>query len=74
MKTLLERLQPYLDRQEAEYPPGLCCAVAFASQAGDITDAEAGAVLDAVEADQDATGWRTFRMIASANGGHGLSL
>lgn len=62
MKTLLERMQPYLDQQEAEYPPGLYCAVAFAAQAGDIVDTEEDAVLDAVEADQDATGWRTFKV------------
>ena len=62
MRTLPERLQPYIDQQKAEYPPGLCCAVAFAAQAGDIKDDEEDTVLAAVEADQDATGWRTFKV------------
>ena len=61
MSDLLTRLQPYLEQQETEYPPGLCLAVALAAQAGVIGDAEKGAVLAAVGADQAATRWRTFK-------------
>lgn len=62
MSDLLARMQPYLDQQAADYPPGLCCAVSFAAQDGVIGDDEEDAVLDAVQADQDATDWRAFKV------------
>lgn len=62
MKALLERLAPYLDQQEADYPPGLCCAVKQASGDGVLSATEKMNILFAVWEDQDANGWQTFRV------------
>ena len=63
MNALLERLAPYLDQQETEYPPSVCCAVAFAERRGVIGGAERDAVLAAIEADKAADDWGAFKCV-----------